>query len=218
MASNAFHIKPLTLATTLVWVIGVEAMAWWGFRTTALPHLALLGLVRMIQIAGMIGIVIALQGGLNAMGWAPVSWPAGLKKGAIWALCFGLAAAAGMGILYLSGRNPLAPLHMKLPQNKRDLWLFFLVGGFIGPVAEEILFRGVLYSFFRRWGIVIAIAASTAVFVALHAVHGIPVTQIVGGLVFALAFETSRNLMVPIAIHVTGNIALFALSLPIFRL
>jgi len=87
------------------------------------------------------------------------------------------------------------------------------VGGFIAPVAEELCFRGILYTYFRRWGIILALVASTIIFVVLHATHGLPVTQIVGGIVFAVAYEISHNLMVPITIHALGNLAIFSLSL-----
>jgi membrane protease YdiL (CAAX protease family) len=59
-----------------------------------------------------------------------------------------------------------------------------------------------------------ALAASTALFVVLHSVSGIPVTQLIGGIVFALAYEVTENLMVPMVIHVTGNLAIFCISLP----
>jgi membrane protease YdiL (CAAX protease family) len=36
----------------------------------------------------------------------------------------------------------------------------------------------------------------------------------VGGVVFALAYEKEKNLLVPIVIHISGNLAIFALSLP----
>jgi len=42
---------------------------------------------------------------------------------------------------------------------------------------------------------------------------GIPLPQVVGGLVFAVAYEIEESLMVPIIIHVLGNLAIFTLSL-----
>ena len=40
-----------------------------------------------------------------------------------------------------------------------------------------------------------------------------PVTQIVGGVVFCLAYEKEKSLLVPIVIHMLGNAALFTLGL-----
>ena len=90
--------------------------------------------------------------------------------------------------------------------------MLFLVGGFIGPVAEEMLFRGLVYNYLRRWGFWAALALSTLVFTVPHAgASGVPMPQIVGGLVFATAYEIEKNLLAPITIHVLGNLALFGL-------
>ncbi len=210
MATNPLKLK--TLAWALALVLAAEALAWWSLSQTALAPLAVLGMVRLLQIVGILWIVVALEGGLTIIGWAPLSWGSGFKKGAIWSLGFAGAAILGMATIYLAGHNPLRLLRTPLPSGATHLTLFFIVGGFIAPLAEEICFRGLLYTFFRRWGILLALVASTTIFVILHSVHGIPVTQIVGGLVFAIAYETSGNLMVPITIHVLGNLAIFTLS------
>ena len=102
----------------------------------------------------------------------------------------------------------------RLPEKASEIALFFIVGGVIGPIAEELFFRGILYSFLRRWGVLAALLISTTVFVFAHPFFPkIPITQIVGGIVFALAYETEKNLMAPIVIHVLGNMAIFTLSL-----
>jgi membrane protease YdiL (CAAX protease family) len=105
---------------------------------------------------------------------------------------------------------------MQLPSENSALITFLLTGAVIGPVAEEIFFRGVVYGFFRRWGIPTAIMLSTLLFVLPHS-HAsgplIPVTQLIGGILFAVAYEIEKNLLVPITIHITGNLAIFALSL-----
>jgi len=42
---------------------------------------------------------------------------------------------------------------------------------------------------------------------------GIPLPQVVVGIVFAVAYEIEGSLMVPITIHILGNLAIFTLSL-----
>ncbi|MBW2341949.1 MAG: CPBP family intramembrane metalloprotease [Deltaproteobacteria bacterium] len=42
---------------------------------------------------------------------------------------------------------------------------------------------------------------------------GIPLPQVVGGIVFAVAYEIEGSLMVPITIHVLGNLAIFMRSM-----
>lgn len=206
-------IKIITLAASLALVAAVEWTAPWLIQITDWPVITVLGLIRLLEIGAMIGMVLYFETGLSAIGWPPATWIRGIGIGALWSLGFALAAASAMAVLYVMGQNPLTMLRTSLPGEHSGLLTFFLVGGLIAPLAEEICFRGLVYTFFRRWGIVTAVIASTLLFVVLHSVHGFPLVQIIGGLVFAMSFEITRNLMVPIVIHVLGNSAIFALSL-----
>jgi membrane protease YdiL (CAAX protease family) len=222
-------IKTNTLISTLALVIAAEAAAWWSIRVVNLAPMLALGMLRLVQIIGMAWLTIAWQGNLQPIGLDRCQWQTGLKKGVLWSLIFALVAGLGMSALWLWGQNPLLLLRAPLPKARDQLLLFFLVGGLIGPIAEEICFRGILYTYFRSWGIylaerlnlsatrqigiTLAVLGSTLIFVALHSIHGLPLTQIVGGLVFAAAYEVTRNLIVPMIIHVTGNLAIFGISL-----
>jgi membrane protease YdiL (CAAX protease family) len=136
-----------------------------------------------------------------------------LARGLLWSVAFGVLAALGFGLLYFAGTNPLEIIRTKLPEEKLAIILFFLIGGVVAPVAEEFLFRGIIYGFFRRWGVVTAVIVSMIIFVLAHAiVSRIPITQAVGGILFALAYEIEGNLMVPITIHILGNLAIFILG------
>jgi membrane protease YdiL (CAAX protease family) len=93
-------------------------------------------------------------------------------------------------------------------------------------VAEEIFFRGVIYGYVKgalhrimpeNWNhgaVGGALLVSTFLFVAAHTGNsGIPLPQLVGGIVFCLSYEREKSLMTPIVIHSLGNLALFSLSL-----
>jgi hypothetical protein len=113
----------------------------------------------------------------------------------------------------MAGINSLSMIRTSLPKNSASLLLFFLVGGIVAPVAEEVFFRGILYGFLRRWGIVVALVLSTSAFAFTHGLgHGFPLIQVVGGILFAAAYEIEKNLVVPLTIHCLGNLAIFALS------
>ena len=212
MATNS--VKTSTLIATLVLVAAVEWTAPVWIRLTEWPKYSVLGTIRLIEIAGMIAIVIYFNKGLQSIGWSPRMWAKGMKIGIIWSLAFGVLAAIGIAVLFISGRNPFTMLRTPLPADPVAIISFYIVGGLIGPVAEELCFRGIVFSFCRRWGVIIAVIASTAVFASLHSVHGFPVIQVTGGLLFAVAYAITRNLMTPIIIHVAANSALFTLSLP----
>lgn len=206
-------IKVSTVAASLALVLATELLGWQVITWSEMMPLAVVGLIRIIQVAAVLWILIKWDRGMAAIGWAPATWLKGLKKGAVWSLVFAAAAGIGMVSVHLAGSNPLQMLRSPLPANGWTTGLFFLVGGFIAPVAEELFFRGILYTFFRRWGIACALIVSTAIFVGLHVPMGIPLTQIIGGLVFATAYETTKNLTVPMTIHCLGNLAIFSLSL-----
>ena len=95
-----------------------------------------------------------------------------------------------------------------------DIVLFFVVGVLVAPMAEEVFFRGILYGFFRRWGVSAALVLSTLLFVLPHlGTSGLPITQVIGGVLFAVAYEKEGSLIVPIIIHASGNMAIFTFSL-----
>ncbi len=148
--------------------------------------------------------------GLASIGLARHQILPGLKSGLIWSAAFGFLVLIGGGLLILSGKNPLKLIHTGIPRHFGEMIFFFFLSVWIGPIAEEIFFRGILYGFFRRLGIFAAMFLSSLLFVIAHPSAGL--TQIVGGIVFAAAYETEGRLMVPLTIHILGNTAIFAIS------
>jgi membrane protease YdiL (CAAX protease family) len=207
------RISTVTLLASVAAIVAVELAQAALQSVVAMPALAATGVNRLLQTALVAGIVMRSGSRLAPIGLSSSTLSQGLLRGLLWSAGFGLAAAAGFAVLSLLGGQPFALVKSNLPRQPQKIVLLFIVGGLIAPVAEEIFFRGVLYGFLRRWGAPVAILVSTAVFVTLHPTAGLSVTQLVGGLVFAVAYEIEGNLVVPIAIHVLGNNALFALSL-----
>jgi len=82
----------------------------------------------------------------------------------------------------------------------------------LAPAVEELVFRGLLYRMLReRWGVLVSVAVSAAFFSLIH--HGMLFSpQLVGGIIFALAYEWSRSLWVSIALHMGANAAVYLLS------
>ncbi len=211
---EAGKIRIKTLALCLGAIIAVEVL----FRAVPWPvvrdPMTLLGAVRLVEAGLIIMIVLIREKGLDAIGLSLKGILPGIRRGGIWSAGFGLVVVSGGVLAYVMGINPLSLIHSPLPADPGHILLFFIVGGLIGPIAEEIFFRGILYGFFRRWGALAAILLSSLAFVLVHPVFpAIPITQAVGGLLFAVAYEVEKNLMAPVTIHCLGNMAIFALSL-----
>ncbi|MFO7713573.1 CPBP family intramembrane glutamic endopeptidase [Desulfosarcina sp.] len=209
-------ISTTFLLASLLAVALLEASAAYFGTHVALPRLWLVGATRTAQIMAVTTLAVVQAGGLHVLGLNRTSMLPGLGKGLVWSA--GFAAAAGLLFLglFVAGRDPLMLVRSPLPEEAGQRIWFFLIGGIVGPVFEEILFRGLIFGYLRRWNVPAAVLISTFVFAAFH-LPTIPVTQIVGGLVFALAYHTGKSLMVPITIHALGNLAIFTLSLPWFR-
>jgi membrane protease YdiL (CAAX protease family) len=211
---EAKEIQVKTLLLCLTGVIAVELGTWVVISKSSYYPMLILGGARLLQVLLIILIVLTWGKGLSAIGLARYEMVSGLKKGLLWSAGFGAITSIVSVGLFVAGVNPLTFMKARLPKQTLDLVLFFIVGGMLGPVAEEFFFRGVLYGFLRRWGVIVALILSTLIFVFCHPIgHGIPVTRLVGGLLFALAYEFGGSLIIPITIHGLGNLTIFTLSL-----
>jgi len=208
------HIKLKTIGLSITLILVVEWLAVLLNNHWAAP-IPIVGGARGMEILFLLGICrITEPGGIQALGIFPEKFQSGLFRGFVWSAGFGLMVILVAGILLLAGMNPVALISANLPTTQPGLFYFLVVGGILSPVAEEIFFRGLIYGYFRRWGMWAALLLSTAVFVMAHAIfQWIPLPQIVGGILFAAAYEKEKNLMVPITIHVLGNMAIFSIAI-----
>lgn len=210
MEAKKIQIKTLFLCFAAV--LAVEL----GTRVVTAHPMLILGGARLLEILLIVLIVVTWGKGLSSIGLARSEMVSGLKKGLVWSAGFGAITSVVCIGLFAASINPLTFLQARLPTQTSDLILFFIVGGILGPVAEELFFRGILYGFLRRWGVIVALVFSTLIFVLCHPINsGIPVTRLLGGILFAVAYEISGSLIVPITIHALGNLAIFTLSLVI---
>ena len=195
-------------------VLIIETLAILLGNTGTTPIL-IIGGARSLEITLLLVICrISEPGGITALGILPTRITSGLLRGFLWSAGFGLVVGLAAAILMAAGLQPIDLVAANLPSTQSGLFFFLVVGGIIGPVAEEIFFRGMLYGYFRRWGMWTALLLSTLVFVMAHAIfHRIPLPQIVGGILFAVAYEKEKNLMVPITIHVLGNLTIFTIAM-----
>ena len=111
---------------------------------------------------------------------------------------------------------PAEPIQQFLMTEQRD-WLFgltLLLACVVGPITEEIFFRGVLFTALRtrckpHW----AILLSGAIFAAAHAniVGFLPICLL--GCMLAAVYERTGSLLSPIAVHVVHNFLLVGSAL-----
>jgi membrane protease YdiL (CAAX protease family) len=87
------------------------------------------------------------------------------------------------------------------------LVMFIFVAGLIGPIAEELAFRGLLYNAWRRafgW-----LGAAVASSLAFGLFHGLVWPQFIAGLIYVAAYRRSGSLRTSIYSHSLHNLLLW---------
>ena len=107
--------------------------------------------------------------------------------------------------------QPFAELLLKA-KTPFEVFVPFLIGGFLAPLGEEIYFRGFAYPVFKKkFGLVVGIIVSAVFFSALHFdfLRFFPLA--VGGAGLAWLYETSNSLITPILAHSVWNLSMLSL-------
>ncbi len=83
----------------------------------------------------------------------------------------------------------------------------FVMAGIAAPIAEELFFRGALFTWFRqRFSLWPSILASSTLFALGHAdTLAVVITSFILGVVNAWVFERTRSIWASIAIHAVNN-------------
>lgn len=88
-----------------------------------------------------------------------------------------------------------------------------LVFGFISPIAEELLFRGVIYGYLRRFmDIKLAIALSALIFGVYHMNYVQGIYGFLIGCLMAYAYEYFGEFKMAVLVHVASNVLAYCLS------
>jgi uncharacterized protein len=85
-------------------------------------------------------------------------------------------------------------------------------GGLVVPFAEELLYRGVVYSALRRYGPLIAVLGSAALFGIAHGLSVVTVAAVFIGVVNAVLVERSGSIWPAVIIHAVNNTLAFGLG------
>jgi len=93
-------------------------------------------------------------------------------------------------------------------------WLVLALDiGVVGPLVEEIFFRGLLYGFLRKKvGVWKAVFISSALFGVAHGLGPIGLVTALAGVGFALVYENTGSLAPAVIAHMLGNLLPVALS------
>lgn len=211
METNRRLLRAWAVAT--LGIVALEIFASGPGSRLGLPFLLQIGIMRAAEACWILTSLFLAGLGRREIYLPEGSLARGLRRGFLWSAGFGALALIVFAVLWGQGRDPLRWLGLSHGAFGSDPVLHLAVACGVGPVVEELYFRGLLYRVLRVRGRVPAVGGTTLLFGFLHAgAGGLPWVPFVGGALFAVALEIEKNLLVPITIHVLGNTALFALA------
>lgn len=102
--------------------------------------------------------------------------------------------------------------------------IMFFVTGFLAPIGEELIFRGIIFTGLRKYNRFLAYVVTAFLFGFIHVMNSVfagnifEMVQMIpyacSGLVFAYIYESTDNIWASILTHMTNNI--FALLVILF--
>ena len=166
--------------------------------------------------------------------WAPVRWrhrrpwralgfePSTALYNALWALRIALGLGSAFAVLALWARRHSSGIHnaasVPLPTTSHgqlgDFLAWYVIAAVLGPIAEEMVFRGFAYGLlFRKFGPAGAAVASAALWAAGHSMrlsYGSAFKTlflVMVGIVYAEVYRRRQSLFPTVAFHIVGNSA-----------
>jgi membrane protease YdiL (CAAX protease family) len=218
--------KPWKPERAVLMLLGtVVFFGWISLAGGAVQHYSDKGKLDENSLAYLVIVTMSLHGSILlatavALWWFHVSWNEAFgfaSGGAGRAMVLGALAGlvflpVGWTLQFLSG-EVLNLMHRDVPVQEAvqtmqkadtlDSRVYFVVFSIlIAPVAEEILFRGVLYPAIKQFGFPRSALWGTAVlFAAIHVNVPIFLPLLALGLALALLYEATNNLLATITAH-----------------
>ena len=144
--------------------------------------------------------------------------PAVLKKPMAYACMILAVPAMGLGLNYLFSRIGLTTVSESYHQTSEMQYaaaipMALLVYGIIGPIAEEIIFRGVIYNRMKENNkIITSVIVSSLVFAVYHLNPVQGIYAFIMGCMIAGLYEVFGHFLVPVFVHVGCNVFVYLMS------
>lgn len=187
----------------LLGVLLMEVAAWGIARTASIDPVLVLGITRSAE-----AVLLMCLGP-----WRP--WPLKNRQAAIRSLLLALTVSAvGVTGLFLWTRVFHLPTFGLFHQNilpPSGAALFLFTTSIASPVAEELVFRGLLYRSIRvHLPMPLTTILVSGGFALLHLLFGGAfLLPFIGGILFCAGYEKEKTIWAPVLLHVFGNWIIF---------
>jgi membrane protease YdiL (CAAX protease family) len=114
---------------------------------------------------------------------------------------------------------PASKIEILIKNRSISNTVLLIVVAFVGPVIEEVFFRGFLYSAFKKnWGVLPALFLSSVLFSIVHLQLYSFVPLMIIGWLLAYIFEKTKSLFPAIFLHGVYNLILILILLGQFEM
>ncbi|NLJ73096.1 MAG: CPBP family intramembrane metalloprotease [Syntrophomonadaceae bacterium] len=164
----------------------------------------------VVQFTAMVGLVLLVtilirKAVLSDIGLNRISWDDFIKYGLMGGfILIVVIFILGLPINYFQPNlEPQAfETMLRTSVSHSDIILLFIIGAILGPFAEELFFRGMMYPVFRnKFGSIAGMVLAGAVFGLLHfdAWRAIPLA--VGGIILCYIYEKTNSVLITTVAH-----------------
>jgi len=225
--ADPFDIPPLTLrarvwlAATVIFLSGAQML--WALSDFDLPWSLFVNLSIVNVVLGTLAVLWALFG--LRVDRRSIGLTLGDPKKTASGTALQLGIQGVLALLYVISLMVFArSMHLQIPVRPTSLqefdkvWQFIILAVLIGPLYEEIVFRGMLLSALdwpgRRW---ISAVGATFIFALPHWSPEGRFVPIIGafvmGLIFCWSYYRTRSVVTPFAVHSAFNVGVIAKDL-----
>lgn len=202
-------VRALDVLLVVVLSVGCLLLVGWLVRDFAATLGLVLGML-LLQAAVLLGAVhlVVVRG--RGIGWRQIGLRPASRGWYVAALVIALIAVPSVALVnllvqWLAGapfRNPQLSLLAPAGFSWRAFAGMLFVAAFVAPIAEEVVFRGLLYSWLRQYlGVAASLALNAAIFAFAHGIAVLVPALLVNGAILAFIYERSRSLWPSIIAH-----------------
>lgn len=124
----------------------------------------------------------------------------------VFVLCLILVVMVARFFSYEPDPHPLVAVFLEEERSGPMIFYSLALAAVIGPLIEEIFFRGFCYQVFRnRFGVKVGMVLSASLFAVIHANTFAFWPIFILGAALALLFEVRHSLIASIVLHITHN-------------
>lgn len=223
--SVVWPVLVYNVISQVILILFAYFMQWISLGNTGMQELAEYMRAHSLMVSGVVKALSMIAGAAAVWHYflrekPVIVMPAGHKKDMGWLFALGGFSALSVNILFaLSGLTGSSAAYEQVAEKQfaLPLWAGIILYGIVSPVAEEIVFRGIVYNRLRRqYTRGIAIVGSALIFGVYHGNIVQALYGFVLGILIAVLYEKYASFLAPVLLHSAANIFVYVVTSIVF--